>query len=121
MDPMSVIDRARDALSVRRVFGEPYEKNGLTVIPVARLQGGGGGGRDRPQPGSDKDGEGASAGGGGFGLAARPVGVFVVRGDDVSFRPAVDVNRLVLGAQIVGIVALLTLRSIVKTRAKHRG
>ena len=35
--------KTADAISVRRVFGEPYEKDGLTVIPVASVAGGGGG------------------------------------------------------------------------------
>ena len=29
----------RDALSVRRVFGDPYEIDGMTIIPVARISG----------------------------------------------------------------------------------
>jgi uncharacterized spore protein YtfJ len=35
----------RDAVTVKRVFGEPYQKNGVTVIPAAKVMGGGGGGR----------------------------------------------------------------------------
>ena len=35
---------AREVLTVRRVFGEPYEKNGVTFIPAAAVRGGGGGG-----------------------------------------------------------------------------
>ena len=31
----------RDALSVRRVFGDPYTADGVTIIPVARIAGGG--------------------------------------------------------------------------------
>jgi uncharacterized spore protein YtfJ len=44
-----VIAQARDALTVKRVFGEPYEKDGVTIIPAARVQGtaGGGGARIR--------------------------------------------------------------------------
>ncbi len=111
MDVQSVITQARDALSVKRVFGEPYEKNGATVIPVAKVQGGAGGG-------SGEDPNGGQRGSGtGFGLSARPVGAFVIRGNEMSWRPAVDVNRIILGGQIVAIVALLTLRSIVKARA----
>ena len=106
--------QARDALTVKRVFGEPYEKNGMTVVPVARVRGGaGGGGGESPQ------GEGKGSGGG-FGMSARPVGMFVVRGEDVSWRPAVDVSRIAIGGQVVAIVALLTVRSIVRTRAKAR-
>jgi hypothetical protein len=38
----------------------------------------------------------------------------------VTRRPAVDLNRIVLGAQVVAVVALLTIRAIEKTRAKVR-
>jgi len=44
MEVQEVITQTRDALTVRKVFGEPYEKNGVTMIPVARVQGGAGGG-----------------------------------------------------------------------------
>jgi uncharacterized spore protein YtfJ len=114
MDVQDVITQARDALTVKRVFGEPYEKNGVTVIPVARVQGGAGGGG-----GEGPEGQGKGSGSG-FGMSARPVGAFLIRGNDLTWRPAIDVNRIVLGAQIVAIVALLTIRGIVKTRAKAK-
>lgn len=115
MDVQQLLGQARDALTIKRVFGEPYEKDGITVLPTAKVMGGAGGGS-----GQGPDGEGKGEGGG-FGMRARPVGVFVIRGDDVSWRPAVDVNRLILGAQVVAVVALLALRSIVRTRARARG
>lgn len=59
--------------------------------------------------------------GSGFGMSARPVGAFLIRGDEMTWRPAVDLNRIVLGGQIVAVVALLTIRTIVKARAKARG
>jgi hypothetical protein len=40
----------------------------------------------------------------------------VIRGDDVVWRPAVDVNRVILGAQLVAIAAILLARTIVKFR-----
>jgi len=112
MEVQEVLAQARDAMTVKRVFGEPYEKNGVTVIPAARVQGGGGGGG-----GEGPDGQGRGSGSG-FGLSARPVGAYLIRGDDVTWRPAVDLNRIVLGGQIVAIVALLMIRTIVKARAK---
>jgi len=115
MDAQDVITQARDALTVKRVFGDPFEKGGVTVVPVARVQGGAGGGG-----GEGPAGEGQGSGGG-FGMSARPVGMFVIRGEEVSWRPAVDVNRIVLGGQIVAVVALLTIRSMVKARQKARG
>jgi uncharacterized spore protein YtfJ len=114
MEVQDVIAQARDALTVKRVFGEPYEKDGVTIIPAARVQGGaGGGGAD------DAQGQGRGSGSG-FGMTARPVGAFIIRGGELSWRPAVDVNRVVLGAQLVAIVALFTARTILKARAKAR-
>ena len=113
MEIQDVIAQARETLTVKRVFGEPYEKDGVTVIPAARVQGGAGGGS-----GEDPQGQGTGSGSG-FGMTARPVGAFIIRGGDLSWRPAVDVNRVVLGSQVVVIIALLTLRAIVKARAKR--
>jgi uncharacterized spore protein YtfJ len=114
MDAQEVLTQARDALTVRRVFGEPYEKDGVTVVAVANVRGGGGGGG-----GEGREGEGKGSGAG-FGLSARPVGMYLIRGDEVTWRPAVDVNRVALGGQIVAVVALFVLRSIVRARTKAR-
>ncbi len=114
MDVMETIAQAKDALTVRRVFGEPYERDGVTVIPAARLQGGGGGGGSEGGP---ELGKGA---GSGFGLMARPVGAFVIREGRVSWQPAVDVTRIVLGGQVVAVVALLTIRTIVRARVRSK-
>lgn len=115
MEVQEVIAQARDALTVKRVFGEPYEKDGVTVIPAARVQGGAGGGG-----GEDPEGQGRGSGSG-FGLSARPVGAFMIRGGEVTWRPALDLNRVILGGQVVAVVLLLTIRSIVKRRARARG
>ena len=47
MDPNELMQQARDALTVKRVFGEPYERDGVTVIPAASIRGGAGGGEGR--------------------------------------------------------------------------
>jgi uncharacterized spore protein YtfJ len=114
VDINEVIAQARDVLTVKRVFGEPQTWDGLTLIPVARVQGGAGGGG-----GEGPEGQGKGSGGG-FGMSARPLGAFLIRGDEMTWRPAIDVNRVVLGSQIVVIAALLAIRSIVRARAKAR-
>jgi len=91
-----LLEGARDAMNVRRVFGESYEENGVTVIPVATVGGGGGGGGDSE-----------NNGGGGFGLQVRPVGAYVISDGDVRWQPAVDPNRIVLGWQIVAALSLI--------------
>jgi uncharacterized spore protein YtfJ len=45
MDPQVIITGAQDTLTVRRVFGDPIQTDGITMIPVASVAGGGGGGR----------------------------------------------------------------------------
>lgn len=112
MNVQQMIDSARDVLAVGRVFGDPVERNGVTMIPAARVQGGGGGG-----VGDAPDGKGS---GGGGGLSARPVGMFVLTGDQVRWRPAVDLNRIVLGGQVVAVVALLTWRSVARAWLEAR-
>lgn len=71
---MDSIRGTRDALSVRRVFGDPYEHNGVTVIPVARVAGGAGGGGGE---GVDEERKGNGFGTG-FGLRAHPVGMYEI-------------------------------------------
>jgi uncharacterized spore protein YtfJ len=114
MDVNELMQQTRDALTVTRLFGEPVERDGVTVIPVAVVRGGGGGGQGEGQrPAGDGTGSGS---GGGFGLEAKPAGVYVLEGNNVTWRPAVDVNRIVLGAQVVMIVALLVVRSVLRRR-----
>jgi uncharacterized spore protein YtfJ len=105
-----ILTPANETITVKRVFGEPYERNGVVVIPAARIGGGAGGGGGE---GPDAQGRGQ---GSGFGISAKPAGAFVIRGDTVHWQPSVDVNRIVLGAQVVAVVALLTARAIIRAR-----
>jgi uncharacterized spore protein YtfJ len=129
MDIRELLSRVSDDLAVKKVFGEPIVSDGVTVIPVARVNGGGGGGGEGDGPGEDGpggagEGDGptgarASGGwGGGFGLRASPVGVYVIAGQEVTWRPAVDVTKIVLGGQAVGVVLLLTLRAVLRRRRR---
>lgn len=108
MNSQQVLSGAQDVLTARRVFGDPIERDGLTVIPVAVIGGGGGGGGKSDQEGA------------GFGVKARPAGVFVVRDGDVKWRPALDLNRVILGGQIVGFVAVLTFGKVLRKWVAQR-
>jgi uncharacterized spore protein YtfJ len=87
---------ARDAITVKRVYGDPIESEGVTIVPAAKVGGGGGGGGDSEHNG-----------GGGFGLGARPVGAYVIKNGDVKWQPAVDVNRVVALAFVLGLIFVL--------------
>jgi len=176
-DPTALTNAAADSLTVRRVYGEAYERNGTTVIPVARVWGasgtGAGGGEGegegdsglplglwaqhrgfgRFRPGlaaggaagadasadvatdegsaeltaSDEQSDGGHGhdpahahgrghgsgsghgGGGGFAVHVRAVGVYVIDDRGVHWRPAVDVNRVILGGQAVAVTAVTAL------------
>ena len=125
-----ILAQARDAMTVRRVFGEPIERDGVTIIPVANVTGGGGGGGGEgpvapaasgadPTGSPDADGapQVATGSGAGFAIRATPAGVYVIEGGDVRWEPAIDTTRIVIMGQIVGIVFLLVMRSILKSRA----
>jgi uncharacterized spore protein YtfJ len=110
---LETLDKATEAMTVRQVYGEPIERNGIMLIPVASVLGGGGGGSGEGTDGT------ASGSGGGFGLRARPLGALIVRGQEVSWRPTVDVNRMILGGQVFAAIAMLVIRSIVKARSSR--
>jgi uncharacterized spore protein YtfJ len=113
MDVREVMSQARDAMTVKRVFGEPVERNGITVIPVARVMGGVGAGAGTPT--DQEEGGGAGAG---FGLRATPADVYVIRGETVRWEPALNLNWVILGGQLVAIVLILAISLVVRARAK---
>lgn len=97
------IGGTRDALSVRRVFGDPHEIDGVTIIPVARISGAAGGGGGE---GTD-DRQSGSGFGTGFGVRADPVGVYTIRSGEIAWKPTVDFTRLARGCQVLaGIIAV---------------
>src|SRR5674476_1678432 len=49
-------------------------------------------------------------------LDAKPAGVFVVKHGSVAWQPALDVTRIVIGAQVVTVVLALVVRSILRGR-----
>src|SRR5690242_3008763 len=113
MDVNEVIDRARDAFNVRRVFGDPIQQGAVTLVPAAWVSGGGGGGGGEGPAvegaaGAEKAESSGRGYGSGFGLRARPAGAFVLRNGKVRWMPAVDVNRIILGAQVLVGILLLT-------------
>lgn len=92
---------------VQAVFGEPVERNSVTVIPVARVRWGvGGGGGSAP--------EGAGSGGGG-GVAADPIGYIEITAGGASFRP---IGRPFGAAAIiaVAVAAAIVLRALARLR-----
>jgi uncharacterized spore protein YtfJ len=114
---LSRLDAVKDVMTVQRVFGEPTEVDGVTVVPVAVVRGGGGGGGGGgSMPDQKEQGEGAGIG---FGVNARAIGVFAVKEGTVTWQPAVDVTRIVLGSQVVAIAAIFFVSRALRHRHRH--
>lgn len=111
---------ARRLIHVRRAFGEPIQRDGVTLIPVARVRGGTGfgGGDGTVDESGDVAARHGSGGGGGLGVDVTPVGVYVVKGSEVRWEPAFDLNRAIIGGQVLGAIAILALARALRRR--HR-
>jgi uncharacterized spore protein YtfJ len=131
MDAGNLLEKASENLWVRRAFGAAYEKDDMLIIPVAVVAGGGGAGTTRTRRGTPADRaesppeEGGVAhdappqdsgpvdAGGGFGGLVLPVGVYVVKGDQVRWVSPWDVT--------IAVVASLSLvRVLARTWTRRR-
>ena len=118
---LSKLDAVKDAMSIRRAFGDAYDADGVRVIPVAVVRGGAGGGGGGGTQGTGPDtGEGSGAGVG-FAVNVRPLGVYVVKDGTVTWSPAIDVLRIVIGGQLLGLVGILAIRRLLAHRSCGRG
>lgn len=125
-----VLAQAREAMTVKRVFGDPIERDGMTVIPVANVMGGGGGGSGEgpmsvgaatgdgeateTSPGQTRPAMGSGAGAG-FGVRATPAGVYVIKDGDVSWRPALDQTRIAVMGQLIGVFFLFIVWRLLRS------
>lgn len=113
MDVPEGLKGTYDAVTVRRVYGDPIERDGIVLIPAAAVRGGFG-------YGGGNDDHGNQGGGGGSGVSARPVGMYRIEEGRVSWEPALDTTRVALLGQAVAIVALLVIRSALRSRKRRR-
>ena len=111
MDITEILSTAKDSVTVKRVFGEAYEKDGLTLIPAAVVSGGGGGGTGHDDAGQEGQ-------GGGFGVMGRPAGAYVIQSGDVRWQPAIDLNRVITIGGVIVTAWLLTRPRMTKARAR---
>ena len=125
MEVRELLDKMAENLSVRRSFGAAYERDGALIIPVAFVMGGGGGGEGPTKPPDKKDARAAevepakdgspepqppTGTGGGFGGLVFPVGVYVVKDDQVKWVPAYAATLIVLaGLSVVRVLLRLVL------------
>ena len=119
-------ERVGGKASVRAVFGDAIERDGITVIPVAKVRWGfgGGAGRGPVAVGPGIPGEGASNGddpgmsgsgtGGGGGATAEPIGYLEIGPDGANFRPITEARPSPIFLLAAGVTAMLVIRSLAK-------
>ena len=122
-------ERIGGKASVRAVFGDPIERDGITIIPVAKVRWGFGGGAGRgpiamgpgidgqaaPEVSLSEDYRQSGAGtGGGGGVTADPIGYLEIGPEGANFRPITPVMPSPGFLLASGVTAMLVLRGLAK-------
>jgi len=118
----SIAERLGKGARAAAVFGDPVERDGVTIIPVAKARWGFGGGSGsdgaaaeaeaseaEAQPGAKqrrgragRSGRGGTGSGGGGGAMVAPAGFIEIKDGKADFKPVVDASTIA----IVGTVAI---------------
>lgn len=113
---VELADRVGARIVARTIFGEPVERDGITVVPVAsaRFGLGGGSGSD---PSKAQEGSGAGAAG-----TLTPAGYIELKDGASRFVPVVQPARMMLGMLAgIAVVAPAIIRALSERGAKSRG
>lgn len=89
----TIFDKFAGQKEVSLVYGEPIELENKRVLPVAKLSyyvGGGGGYSGESDTSPVSQGE----GGGGY-ISVKPLGVYEITSDQVTFKPVIDLKFIV--------------------------
>lgn len=123
------ITQIQEEVGAGACFGTPVERDGRTLIPVARVSfgygmgfGGGTGSKGIPSEfgGETEGGEGGGGGGGGGG-SSTPVAVIDITGGDVQVKPITDTTRITLQSYLLGAWVTFWLFLTIRTLSRERG
>jgi len=89
----SIVDQIREHANVETIYGEPIEREGKTVIPVAKIAYGFGGGYGSENKESE-DGHDGEGGGIGAGVKATPAGVVEITDYETRFIKFSDMKKI---------------------------
>lgn len=114
-----VAERLGGTASVSAVYGEPVDREGVTIIPVAKVSVGFGGGAGKGR----KESETGEGGGGGGGAASTPLGYIEIKDGNAVFKPIRDPIADVvvpLAIVVLGSTGSRMLRTLVRRRRLPR-
>lgn len=110
--------------NVKVCFGEPYEKDSLTIIPVAKMKAGGGGGTGTANgSGKTKDNgkndpedlstttppstpSNASGSGMGIGITTTPVGYIQIKNGNAEYKEIIDHEKIALYSMVTSLLSI---------------
>lgn len=117
---LSRIGQVHERATVRTVFGDPFQVDGRTIIPVARVQYGFGFGAGRSSEKEKEEQESGEGGGGGAGVSIRPVAVLEISGQDTKVKPIIDVTQLALAGMVLVAWNVLWITYTIRRMAAKR-
>lgn len=105
----TLAERIGNSVHARTVYGEPVERQGVTIIPVAKARYGFGGGSGVSRAGEH-------GGGGGGGAFVKPIGYIEIRDGSSRFHSIRDPATVVSAIAVSGFFVWLVLRSLIRIR-----
>jgi uncharacterized spore protein YtfJ len=109
-----LVDRVGGKASVQAVFGEPLQRGGKTVVPVAKVRWGFGGGTGTgPMDGSSGAATGSGSGAGG-GVTAEPIGYLEIDETGAAFKPIASAYPSPIFLLAAGLSGALVIRAIAR-------
>lgn len=113
-----IVERLADKVGLHAgssaVFGDPIERDGVTVIPVAKVRWGFGGGSGRGIEEGSETGDIGEGSGGGGGVMASPLGFIEMSDGEARFQRTNDPASAVPIIVASGVAAWLCLRGLRK-------
>jgi uncharacterized spore protein YtfJ len=109
-----LVSRLGGSVTVSAVYGEPIEREGLTIIPVASVGFGFGGGAGSGRSQNEQNRGGGGGGGGGF---AAPLGYIEIKYGETTFKPI----RRPLLETVLPLTAVLVTSAAARLLRRLRG
>ncbi|HAR62328.1 MAG: hypothetical protein DKM50_13875 [Candidatus Margulisiibacteriota bacterium] len=118
----SIAESLQDSASVKKVYGDPIEAHGKTIIPVAKIgYGFGGGGGTNPNKATEvqEPSSGGEGSGGGGCLGVKPVGVIEVTDKYTRFVPVMEYAHLLMAGVSGFFIAMMMHKRHHKCKCGH--
>jgi uncharacterized spore protein YtfJ len=114
----SIVQRIAEAVGGRAgvalAYGDPVERAGVTIVPVARVRFGFGGGVGQGRRREVESRAHPEGSGGGGGAIVAPAGVLILKGDRVLYQPIRDPARMIGLVLAIGVGVTLMLRAVAR-------